>query len=157
MAYLTIVAPPLFCMTLLTGIHFHCGNAITRQTVFPEGRKFLLLGNIPVTLNTLNILRLVGGMGKVDVVRLPGVYLPGDFTILLYILLDEDPLILGLSHLRLMTFLAFVKLRNACIGAVFSERVAIFTSRVLVSGVTEVDGLDFLGIEQVGEYPPTED
>jgi hypothetical protein len=71
MAKLTLVIDAPFRMAVLANNHLHGLLAVTGDAVFlVDGERFLL-GNVTMAGHALNPFAFVGGMGKVDVVRLP--------------------------------------------------------------------------------------
>jgi hypothetical protein len=95
-------------------------------------------------------------MGEVDVVGLVGIYKPWNLTPIGDVFLDQDALIFCRTHLRLMAFLTLLNPWNSRVGAILPERVAVLAGGVLVGCMTEVYGLNLFGVEQIGEYDPSE-
>jgi hypothetical protein len=144
-------------MAVFANIHLHGLFAVTGDAVFLEDGERFLFGNVTMAGSALNPFGLVRGMGKENVVRLPRIVPPWDFQVLLDEILHQFALVLGISHRRLMAFLALVHFGNAGEGAIRSQCVTVLTSAVLVGNVAKIHGLDFLGIEEVGKDDPPND
>jgi hypothetical protein len=142
-------------MAVFASYHPHGVLAVTGEPVFLEDGERFLFGNVTMADNALNPFGLVGGMGVENVVRLPRIDPPGNFPVLLDEILHQFALVLGISHGRLMAFLALLHSGNAGEGAIRSECVTVFTIAVLMGDVAKIHGLHFLGIEEVGKDDPS--
>jgi hypothetical protein len=159
MAHLTLVAAVSLRMAFLAGPHLHRLETVARQPVFLEKGKLLFLCHVLVANDTVYILGLVRRVREIDVIGLPGIDSPWDFLVLLNIIFDEDALVLGLSNLGFVAFLAFVYPGNPGERAVVPEGMAIFAaaSLLLMNRMTKIERLRFLGVEDVRKDHPADD
>ena len=149
----SLVAGFLF-VTLGTVVHFHAvpGMLFKAPDVFPPditavaGNPVFLIGSgfggisdMPVTGNTVHPSHFgVGGVGKEDAVRLPGIDQPGDLFFLENVLFDKNRFILGLAKgLFRMAFQAGIQLGNTGKGAVLAVKVTGITA----TGFAHVKGM----------------
>jgi hypothetical protein len=144
-------------MAVFANIHLHGLSAVAGKAVLLVGRERLLFGYVTMALSAFNPFGLVRRMGKVDVVGLPGINPPGDLQILLDVILHQFALVFGISHGRLMAFLALLHFGDTGVSAIRSKCVTVFTTAVLMGNVAKIHGLQFLGIEEVGKNDPSND
>ena len=157
MADLAVVRGILIGMAFLALGHFHGGNAISGNDVLSINGKFLFLVHVAMAGHALKTLALMGSMGEVYVIGLPGIEFPGDLAVLGHIFFDEYAFILGVALGRFMAFLALVDPWNSGISSISTERMAGFTVVVLVGDVAEVNGLGLLRIDHIREDHPSHD
>jgi hypothetical protein len=155
MANLTIVAGLVLCMTLLTHVHLHDFRAVSREAVLFVKGVLLLLRHIAMTFGAGYIFGLVGGVGKIDVVGLCRVDSPGNFLLVLDVLLYQNPFVLRLPHLGFVALLAVLEPGNSRVGTVRAKGVAVLATGILMGSVAEIDGLLAFGEKDFGEDHPT--
>ena len=156
MAHFAVVRNALVGMAFFALDHLHGGYAVSGNDVFTELGGLLFLGHIPVASGAFKTLSLVRRVREENVVGLPCIDFPGDFTIFCDVVIHQYTLVFRTPLGGFMAFLALVDPGYAGISAVGAESMAGVAVIVRMRGVTEVDRLGLLGVKQVRKDDPPE-